>query len=86
MNYIVKWVEMDDIFNYYPCLKIFSIYNDARNFQLEKEEEIEQQQDKLEELYDGKIISEIYLEEIAIPENVKTDSNLNNSDFQKVIE
>ena len=71
---------MDDIFNYYPCIKIFSVYNEARNFQLEKEEELEQQQDKLEELYDGKIISEIYLEEIEIPEKVLSVSKSTDSD------
>jgi hypothetical protein len=63
MKYIVKWVEMDDIFNYYPCIKIFSEYNEARNYQIEKEEEFDGQENKMEELYDGKIISEIYLEE-----------------------
>jgi len=80
MKWVVKWVEMDDIFNYYPCLKVFSIYNEAQNFQLEKEEELEQQQDKLEELYDGKIISEIYLEEIEIPEKVLSASKSTDSD------
>lgn len=64
MIYIVKWVEMDEIFNYYPCFNLFEQYDDARNFQIQKEEEIEQQQDRLEELFEGKIISEIYLEEI----------------------
>jgi hypothetical protein len=66
MKYIVKWVEMDDIFNYYPCLKIFSEYDEARNYQIEKEEESEGQENKMDELYDGKIISEIYLEEIKL--------------------
>lgn len=64
MIYIVKWVIMDDIFNYYPCFSLFKKYDDARNFQIQKEEEIEQQQDRLEEIFEGKIISEIYLEEI----------------------
>ena len=66
MKYIVKWVEMDDIFNYYPCLKIFSEYNEARNYQIEKEEEFENQENRLDELYDGKIISEIYLDEVKL--------------------
>jgi hypothetical protein len=43
---------------------IFSDYNEARNYQIEKEEEFENQENRLDELYDGKIISEIYLEEI----------------------
>ena len=80
MKWVVKHVEMNDVFDYYPCLQIFSVYNEARNYQLEKEEELEQQQDKLEELYDGKIISEIYLEEIEIPEKVLSVSKSTDSD------
>lgn len=64
MIYIVKWVQMDEIHNYYPCFNLFEQYEDAKNFQIQKEEEIEQQQDRLEEIFEGKIISEIYLEEI----------------------
>jgi hypothetical protein len=52
--------------SYYPCLRIFGDYNKARNYQLEKEEEIEKQFEKIESLYDGKILSEIYLEEIRL--------------------
>lgn len=55
---------MDEIFNYFPCFNLFEQYEDANNFQIQKEEEIEQQQNRLEELFEGKIISEIYLEEI----------------------
>lgn len=55
---------MDEIFNYYPCLKFFSNEIDARDFKLTKEDEIEQQQARLEELFEEKIISDIYLEEI----------------------
>jgi hypothetical protein len=62
--FIVKWVEMDDVFNYYPCIKIFSDYNDAWEFKAEKEDELEQQADKLDSLFEGKIISEIYIDEI----------------------
>jgi hypothetical protein len=64
--WIVKWVEMDCMLSYYPCLRIFGDYNKARNYQLEKEEEIEKQFEKIESLYDGKILSEIYLEEIRL--------------------
>ncbi len=62
--YIVKWVETDNIFNYYPCFKIFSEYNEAREFQAQKEAELELQNDKVEDLFEGKIISEIYIDEI----------------------
>jgi len=62
MKYIVKWVEMDDIYNYYPRLRIFSDYNAARDFQGEKEEDAES--GKVDELYGGKIISDIFLEEL----------------------
>lgn len=64
MIYIVKWVEMDEIFNYYPCFNLFEQFDDARNFQLLKEDEIELQQSRLDEIYEGKIVSDIYLEEI----------------------
>ena len=66
MKYIVKWVEMDEIFNYYPCVKIFVDYNEAKNFYVDKDEELNNQETKLEDLFEGKIISEIYLEEVEI--------------------
>ena len=62
--YIVKWVEMDEIFNYYPCVNIFSDYDKAREYQTEKEIELENQTDKLDNLFEGKIISEVYIEQI----------------------
>ena len=80
MYYLVKWVEMDDIFNYYPCHKIFSEYNEARNFQIDKEEEFDNQENRLEELYNGKIISEIYIEEIQIQDTVSDKIIPTNSD------
>ena len=64
MKYIVKWVSLDDIFNYYPCHRIFSDYESAKRFQIEQEEISEQQQSKMEDLFADKIVSEIYLEEI----------------------
>ena len=62
--YIVKWVETDEVFNYYPCIKIFSDYDEAREFKAEKEAELEQQNDKFDSLLEGKIISEIYIDDI----------------------
>lgn len=62
--FIVKWIEMDEIFNNYPCIKIFSDYDEAREFKAQKEDELEQQTDKLDDLFEGKIISEIYIDVI----------------------
>ncbi len=66
MLYIIKWIEMDEIYNYYPCLQLFSDINEARDFKSNKEDELANQESRMEELFDGKIISEIYLEEIQI--------------------
>lgn len=79
MLYIIKWVEMDEIYNYYPCLQIFSDENEARDFKSKKENELARQESRMEELFEGKIISEIYLEEIQI-EGVVT-----NSEFWKTL-
>ena len=64
MEFIVKWIIIDEILNYSPCFKIFTDYNDARNFQVEKEEELATQENRLDEIFIGKIISEPILEEI----------------------
>ena len=66
MLYILKWVEMDEIYNYYPCLQIFSDYNEARDFKNKKEDELADQESRMEELFEGKIISEIYIDEVPI--------------------
>ena len=60
--FIVKWVETDEVFNYYPCIKIFSDYNEAREYKAQKEDELEQQNDKFDSLLEGKIISEIHID------------------------
>ena len=62
--YIVKWVETDEVFNYYPCIKIFSDYDEAREYKAEKEAELEQQNEKLDSIFEGKIISEIHIDVI----------------------
>ncbi|MCX6152771.1 MAG: hypothetical protein NT007_01290 [Candidatus Kapabacteria bacterium] len=64
--FIVKWVSMDEIHNYYPCQQIFTDYNSARSFRGEMDDELVLQELRTEELFEDKIMSEIYLEEIEI--------------------
>jgi len=62
--YCVKWVETDEIYNYYPCARIFSDNDKARQFREEMENKLEKQSDKIDSVFEGKILSEIYLDEI----------------------
>ena len=64
--WVVKWVEMDDIFNYYPGVRIFSDYESARNYQYHVKADLERLIDKMECNYEGKIISEILIDEIEL--------------------
>ena len=57
---VVKWVEMDEIFNYYPCVRIFTDYDKAREFKAVVEH------DKMDSSSEDKIVSEIFIEEIKI--------------------
>jgi hypothetical protein len=68
--YMVKWVSMDEIYNYYPCFQIFTDYIEARNFATDKEEESFNQIERPDELFEGKIVSEVYLEEFKIQDIV----------------
>ena len=65
-HYIVKWVELDDIYNYFPCIELFSEYDQAKNYLNDKEEIRDKQENRMDEFFDGKIISEIYLEVLDI--------------------
>jgi len=60
--WVVKWVEKDDIFNYYPFIRIFADYDKAREFKAEVEH------DKMDCSSEDKIVSVIYIEEIKIDE------------------
>ncbi len=62
MNYIVKWVKLDDTLLYYPCTNVFYDYDKALDFQNEMQMELESQNEKLDEIFDGKIVSDIFLE------------------------
>lgn len=64
--WIVSWVVIDEIFNYYPCVRFAKNYEDAREIQSILEEEQAEQQDREDysELFFGKIVSEIYINEI----------------------
>ena len=68
--WMVKWVSTDEIFNYYPCEKIFTDYDTARNLQSEMEEELEKQIDRVEDIFEGKILSEIFIEEIKFEDKL----------------
>ena len=64
--FIIKWVETDEIYNYYPCVRIFSDYDKARMFREKMETKLEEQSDKMDSIFEGKILSEVYLEEIEV--------------------
>lgn len=63
--FIVKWVEMDDVFSYYPKCKVVKTYDEARVIKSEKEEISESQYERNGDIFQGKIISEIYIDEIT---------------------
>ena len=63
--FIVKWVEMDDIFSYYPCTVIVNSYDEAMEIKSQKEDLLDAQSED-DEIYVGKIISEIYIDEISL--------------------
>jgi ribosomal protein L15 len=64
--WIIKWVEMDFIYNYYPKVRFANTYDKAKEIQAELEAENEDQESEeyISELFEGKIMSEIYVEEI----------------------
>ena len=62
--FIIKWVEQDEIFNYYPKILFFSKYEKARDYKSELEMILEKQSEDMVLIYKNKILSEIYLEEI----------------------
>jgi hypothetical protein len=64
--WIVKYVVFDEVYQYTPIALVFSDYESARIFKDEKEELLESQINQLEELYEDKIISEIFIEKIEI--------------------
>jgi len=64
--FCVKYVETDEIFNYYPCVRIFSEYDKARMFREKIETKLEEQAEKMDSIFEGKILSEVYLEEIEV--------------------
>jgi hypothetical protein len=63
---VVKFVITDDTLNYYPCVRIFADEKKARDFKSEMETELEKQTDKLDSIFVGKILSEIYISEIKL--------------------
>jgi hypothetical protein len=64
--FIVKWVQMDDTFSYYPCCQFVKTYDEAREIKAEKEEITETQYERNGDIFDGKIVSEIYIDEIKV--------------------
>ncbi|MBX3045199.1 MAG: hypothetical protein KIT33_10295 [Candidatus Kapabacteria bacterium] len=63
--FIVKWVEMDDVFSYYPQCKVVKTYEEARVIKSDMEEILESQYEQNGDIFSGKIISEIYIYEIT---------------------
>ncbi|MDT3740750.1 MAG: hypothetical protein RO257_14760 [Candidatus Kapabacteria bacterium] len=63
--FIVKWVEMDDVFSYYPKCKAVKTYEESRAIKSDKEEISESQHERNGDIFQGKIISEIYIDEIT---------------------
>lgn len=61
--FIIKWVELDDLYNNYPAVILLSNSQEAKEKFLELEKLSEEQQSQMEELFVGKIVSEIYIEE-----------------------
>ena len=58
--YVVSWVILDELLNLLPVFKIFINSSSADLFAETKLAEADAQEPRLEELYTGKIVSEIY--------------------------
>ncbi len=62
--FIVSYVVLDELLNYYPLIKFAITLEKAQEVEAQVKEELEQQLDRIEELFDGKIVSEPYLHEV----------------------
>lgn len=66
--FVIKWIELDDVFNYHPATAFAKTLEQA----IEKQNEIaaldESQIDRSDELFSGKIMSEVIIEEIRLKE------------------
>lgn len=56
---------MNDIYKKYPCIRIFPEYSEARNYQIEKNQKIAQQNERLDSIFEGKIVSDVVLYELT---------------------
>ena len=64
--YILKWIELDDKFDYYPCAILFYSYEALKQRKEEKLYHLKLQSFKPEEIYEGKIVSDLYVSEIEL--------------------
>jgi hypothetical protein len=62
--FMVSYVVLDEIFNYYPIVKFSNTREKAEQIEEDVHNEIEKQSSRMEELFDGKIVSEPYFQEI----------------------
>jgi hypothetical protein len=70
--WLIKWVELDDVLNHHPIVKIVETYNEARDLQYEVNERFDSQLDDPDNLESGKVVSEPLIEEITFKENLNT--------------
>ncbi|MGA2296068.1 MAG: hypothetical protein ABSG15_00785 [FCB group bacterium] len=66
--FLVKYVVMQDIFNYYPRIKFADTYEAAQEIQYDIDERFKKEEDEPDELEPGKIVSEPSIEEIKFDE------------------
>ena len=64
--FIIKWVELNDIYNYFPATAFAETFETALVKQYVIDERNEQQANRAEELFSGKIMSEAIIEEIRL--------------------
>ncbi|TAL67646.1 MAG: hypothetical protein EPN82_13440 [Bacteroidetes bacterium] len=71
--FMISYVVLDELYNYYPIVKFSKTREKAEEVESLVHEEIEKQSSRLDELYDGKIVGEPYLQEIDFKVFVSED-------------
>jgi hypothetical protein len=71
--FMVSYVVLDDILNYYPIVKFSNTLEKAQEVEAQVQEELERQSVRMEELFYGKILSETYLQEVDFKIYVSED-------------
>ncbi|TAL67965.1 MAG: hypothetical protein EPN82_12905 [Bacteroidetes bacterium] len=62
--FMISYVVLDELFNYYPIVKFSNTREKAEQVEEDVREELERQTSRMEELFEGKIVSEPYFQEI----------------------